>query len=580
MTRKKGYSTIVCFVLVSIITIILLLNGMIIHAEGLEELENSNNSFSGLYGYDFDVYGLWTIQGYQNSYLYDSDVYLPDSYVTPVTGSLLDTFDLSDYYQDYPYFVFTQDYSNRNVYNLYLFSEPSLFVLYGNHSVAVRGNGDFLLLVLNNSGSYLSLADSFSFSDDMLISGNYTHRFVFSNIDVYGTNTNVSGDDLLSTSDYSNINYCIYDENGDLIYNNPISGGGSDAPPEGSQNNLYMESASWKLMNKYPYGNGTNFTVGNVSFSGQCNDYMIQHPEEFQIVYTFEIDTQLYYRVTQDYSWGVSKVFTASNGVNISNAVAANFSFQSDGFTQSLSDFMSGSYGKVFSLDEIYESADCTTAFNGHLANDFTAKDFNDMLGTAFGNAVIQNISDSNSLNVCQFKYYNVTCNAYIEAINKVSPTSNLHPRSGLATSVFDLVTGHTVRTSDDITYNNNPYYDNDTETDSDIVPTSDIPSSNATGGSATSSSGGNSQIVNVNGNDSAKYLPTLINKLVPDTNGDGGLSESFQNLTNSNGWIQYMSATFYFVPADVWTNLNTYFVAFIGIIGVAFIIRIILDLL
>ena len=246
MSKKQGYSSVVCFVTIAIITIIMLLNGLIIHAEGLEDVEEeTNNSFSGLYGYDFTEYGLWTPAGYQNSYFYNSAAYLPYGYQTPVSESFVDNLDLSNYYQQYPYFVFTQDYSNRNLYYIYLFTDPSLFVIYGNHTVGIRGSGDWLQIECTNGANGVITAGTVSsYSGSMVMSGNYTHRFVFSNIDVYSVTSNISGDGVLSASDYVNINYCIYDSEGNLIYSNPITGGGSGSS-ENASNNMYLQFPKW-----------------------------------------------------------------------------------------------------------------------------------------------------------------------------------------------------------------------------------------------------------------------------------------------------------------------------------------------
>lgn len=614
-TKHNMKRSLFSVMFVGIILFSLFASGLIVHAE-------ENNTVGSVFG--FYPNNSLSINGYELSDIYETDVktsfQFSDSFdVSYISELVLPSLSGIDY-SNYSKIACITDNSKSKTYIVlgtsdcfFLTTNSSVFAV---NRLITRGsdgvnNGDLIYLIYTNGifenyviPNYTYLKNNVDYSycgyDFSYILFN---SCICSNTELYGLKSsnipsswgNFNGQDYFEVFSAAHTDSFDYGENKDIVdsfyfntnyIDEDISGGGSGSSvPEGSENNLFMQQASWKLMNNFPYGNGTRFTVGNVSFSGQLSDYAIQHPEEFQVCYYFEINTQLYYRVDDSVSFGFSEIFTASHKVNFSNALQVSAHFiTKEGYKQSLTDFMSGSYGKVFGLNEIYEDAICDSQFFGKTVDNFYASDFNELCGNTFTDNIVTNLSDSTALNVCQFKYYNVSCNAYLEAVNKVSPTSNLHPRSGICTSVFNLVDGSTVSSTDDITYNNNPYYDNNDD-DSNIVPVSDIPSTdvNATGGSggsASSSSGGNSQIVTVNGDDSAKYLPTLISKLIPSSDGDGGLSEDFQRLSNSNGWLQYMSATFAFIPMDFWTNLNVYFVVYLGIIGVAFIIRIILDLL
>ena len=104
-----------------------------------------------------------------------------------------------------------------------------------------------------------------------------------------------------------------------------------------------------------------------------------------------------------------------------------------------------------------------------------------------------------------------------------------------------------------------------DGDAPSQYLPSDDFTNNNISGGSGGSSSssssgGGNNQVVTVNGNDNGKYIPSILDKLVPGTAGDGGLTEDYQQMSNSNGWLQFMKNTFSFVPVSFWDNLNIYF--------------------
>lgn len=110
-----------------------------------------------------------------------------------------------------------------------------------------------------------------------------------------------------------------------------------------------------------------------------------------------------------------------------------------------------------------------------------------------------------------------------------------------------------------------------------------------AIGGTSTSygdnavtvNTGGVNQNVSITSENSAtKYFPTLVNKLLPDKNGDGGLSENVEGLVNSNGWLSAMKETYSFVPSYVFDALGTFFVACITILACGFLLRILLDLL
>lgn len=79
------------------------------------------------------------------------------------------------------------------------------------------------------------------------------------------------------------------------------------------------------------------------------------------------------------------------------------------------------------------------------------------------------------------------------------------------------------------------------------------------------------------NGSDPSKLDP-LIDKLLPDT--DGGFNSKFQELAQSNNWLNVMKDYFFFLPDQVIDLFGVYFVTALGILTVGLIIYIILHLL
>lgn len=114
--------------------------------------------------------------------------------------------------------------------------------------------------------------------------------------------------------------------------------------------------------------------------------------------------------------------------------------------------------------------------------------------------------------------------------------------------------------------------------------------SSSSQGGDSNNNitTGDNNQVVNTgstnvtvnNDNGTAKYVPTILNKLLPNSEGDGGLSNDVQDLVNSNGWVTFLKTTYSFIPAAFWDKIVLYFGACLTITACAFLLRIILDLL
>lgn len=137
---------------------------------------------------------------------------------------------------------------------------------------------------------------------------------------------------------------------------------------------------------------------------------------------------------------------------------------------------------------------------------------------------------------------------------------------------------------------NDVPSYNNSVSGGGSSSSSSSPSTSTSQGGDSNNNitTGDNNQVVNTgstnvtvnNDNGTAKYVPTILNKLLPNSEGDGGLSNDVQDLVNSNGWVTFMKTTYSFIPAAFWDKIVLYFGACLTITACAFLLRIILDLL
>lgn len=137
---------------------------------------------------------------------------------------------------------------------------------------------------------------------------------------------------------------------------------------------------------------------------------------------------------------------------------------------------------------------------------------------------------------------------------------------------------------------NDVPSYNNSVSGGGSSSSSSSPSTSTSQGGDSNNNitTGDNNQVVNTgstnvtvnNDNGTAKYVPTILNKLLPNSEGDGGLSNDVQDLVNSNGWVTFMKTTYSFIPSAFWDKLVLYFGACLTITACAFLLRIILDLL
>lgn len=411
-----------------------------------------------------------------------------------------------------------------------------------------------------------------------------------------GTNTDYLRRIYASEGHGVKINYMLYDAEGNMNYENPILNGGDSDIKSNVEKGLYL------LKGSCIYLENKSFNEGTLKINALLSDDQKNNP-----------NLKLAIRANCNYSFekNINQIgnkdiyFSNSSGVSSLNSILFN------GVSSGSADIPSTQFGYIG-----FETISFDKLTNGTYSDSFSninSKLFisTDLGSTSFyGNNIKLLASTLDTYNKSNFKVesasISVSPNISFTIANLDDSKQNTIPIVSACTYHFELYVIDDSNPDDiqwsDIIYsydadliNGSRYVGTDAtltysdldsafggDTPSQYLPSDELSNDNyySEGGSASSSSGGNSQVVNVTTNDSGKYVPGLIEKLLPGVSGDGGLSEDFQQMSNSNGWIQFMKNTFSFVPVAFWDNLNIYFVVALGIVGIAFVLRIVLDLM
>ena len=354
-----------------------------------------------------------------------------------------------------------------------------------------------------------------------------------------------------------NVNY-FYGNASPLTGFDNLVGVSSGDPVETSSNNMYLDSCKFTF-NFNPYVNSTtddnlkykgNWNKGNVTFDAILNDYQIENLDQF----TLHIQWQVLiagkgFYITEN---------SLTGGYDLGTAVpfGGNYVMTSES-TYSLNSFHSNGDSLSWNADTIYNSVFCD---NSLLIN------YNHSLTSLLAQA-----SEFYEIDWSSWKIY---ANAWLSTTTETSDKR---------IDSYNFLSGTSTNVSDSLNTNNNPYISGD---DSSFFDSDD---SNTTTQTTSNGSGDVTQTVTVNVDNSSSYSGTnstisnLIDKLLgtdDDEFAEAGLTDQFTEATNSNGWLELMSATFGFVPNSVWNKLSITLVTVLGIMVVAFILRIILDLL
>lgn len=356
--------------------------------------------------------------------------------------------------------------------------------------------------------------------------------------------------------------------------------------PDGSggdvTNNMYMETADWKFnIPKYwhdtsdTYANSryiANWGKGTISFSGLLNDYQIDHASDFYLQFSFYIKMNSKYSVPGiDDNGPVFRSFAGSYALRDVEKNLTNFIEHDNNFT--------------WSVQDIFDTA---TNLDGFSFTSFMRD-----------NSVYSQYKDFD---------WTISCTAKLVSGNYVS---------GSIQETYNFITQISKEDSNTITDNTNPYYPPDDNGDPTIP---DKPNTSTTSDNGINITINNNPTFTNNNNNNNNFNP--VNNVIPD--GDGGTDENGDNLltwivkklfgyidalvggvfdasglndnndgvtqnslitgdslgTSNNGFLAFLNNTFTFIPQGMWNVLQYFFTVSIVILIIAFLIRIILDIL
>ena len=348
------------------------------------------------------------------------------------------------------------------------------------------------------------------------------------------------------------------------------TGSGSDEPEstETSANNLYLNNAKWTF--SIPKWSNLTGYSGNATFSSSLNDFQTDNLEDFYLRFQFRIDTTVSYVDSGEGGTSGGGHGTSVSGNNISTGYLQK--------TFSYKDSTTGNNYKDVQLQYFYNQG-CSQSFM--------------TLNGIFDRCMLQKLSlnNSSSSDTSFYNWYNDAVNSNTHTVTKAMLYcyATLYDSdggsSGNCTYYYNLLTGESGVTDSSMSINSNPVVDEEGNVEYD--PSDDVGSGTSINNNNSNSGVNVTQTVNVNNDssDSKSWLWTLISSLLTSGSDDdsisqAGMSDTLVNLVGINPWISLMSTVFGFVPATVWTSLSVAFIAVLGIMVVAFVLRVLLDLL
>lgn len=468
--------------------------------------------------------------------------------------------------EDYPYFLVMAEQGNYNDYRVVLSQTPF-----------IQQNYDALWLFMTESPCIIFLYDNYSstptrvpFIGDSLTfdsktyynasAGSYYYSPVISNTSInvykYSTReTNTSGiyETFLDRNSVIDINYM---GNGSNTDTNDGSGGTDN-------NNLYLRSANW-VFNVPKYWNEGSTLVkpqytsqwgsGNISYTATLNDYQKLNANKFDLVFSFQI------------IFSAEQFSDTNNTTKFYNRV---YGYSEE--TVSLSTFIQNSNINTWSVSDIFDSA--------ILGN----PNSNNETFTAFLNT----LKSANSL---RFGQWYIRCNSKL--------VSKSGGQSGSLDEAYNFLNGNTKKFTDDITNNKDPYIPDDSKPNP-LDPNTPTDSSSSDGthcrvtvtnnnnptfnNNVTVTTGDNniSNVVNDSGNPLTRLIDALFgNGTVQEGSIGGSTTDQLIENTGASNWLTFMEHSFSWIPAGVVAEFGMFIMITLGILVVAFILRIILDFL
>ena len=590
----RSFISMVCFTIVLILVVVL--GSVFGYVSADDNISNSEDFSLGISG----AQEFLTYEGYQNSSLYFSSApsYFSNFFPADDTGSgqvgnsvlfSLVTDYVSSYIDSsYSNYVITtgNQYSNSSYFLVSCFDDDTYFYYDPNGAgftcqgsghyvkgyVFQVSNGNSISLVYNPSAVELTTFDSayngieFRYKNLSNIYGNTygpNGRLALSNVPIYAYDTvNVSWPSGV-TALWNSVYY--FWNNRDTYYKDINYGfadglvGGEVGASETSSNNMYLDSCKFTFnYNKYVKSTTDddlsykgNWNKGNVVFDAILNDYQLEHLDQFTLHIQWQVLIAGKGFYLQENSLG---------GYDYGTAVpfGGNYVMSTES-TYTLSSFHSNGDSLSWNADTIYNSIFCD---NSLLVN------YNHSLTSLLAQA-----SEFAEIDWSSWKIY---ANAWLSTTTETSDKR---------IDSYNFLSGTSTNVSDSLNTNNNPFIDGE---DSSFFDSDDSTTTSQT----TSNSNGNvTQTVTVNVDNSSSssgsdsIISKIIDKLLGTTDDDAeyseaGLTDSFLETTNSNGWLEFFNSSLSFVPNAFWSKLSVMFTTVCAILVIAFILRIILDIL
>lgn len=358
---------------------------------------------------------------------------------------------------------------------------------------------------------------------------NYTHAFDFANNGGEDNNESSINNLYFPSSDFKWRFQGPYGKLFDWSSNSSLSGKAEDNLAHGVENMRYS----------------TNWGKGDVDFSAITTDYQEEHAEDFVIRFKFMV-------------W--MKYCTPSDAIPYGIGWYSHYIFATNPYTVDvpLDDFIDNGNIKTFSMSDIFSHLDITST-----NTDYTGK---------FSVPVAQLKEEEYLL------FDNSTDLGWkIQASAELHPVdANTNEFSGSNTETYNFLTQISKQLDDSLSTNQYPYESDSNDTSSNLTNDDS---------QTVTSKDGSIQLIN-NDNDTininsgnADVVDDLYNDLTV-SDGSDSLPERFTDLVDQNAWLTITKSVFSYIPNTIWTHVEIFVGVFFTVLGGAFILRIILDLL
>ena len=345
------------------------------------------------------------------------------------------------------------------------------------------------------------------------------------------------------------------------------NGNGGSPTGETDENNLVLSNGDWTFTNKNyfaPY-NQNNVDIytpsiypsGNVQFSFIPNDYQINHSDEFTVVFTFYWDYNVDYRANKDHDPFKQTVLKQKN-------YTASFSYWDKTLNSfyievPLSEFISNGNVKSWTFKDIMDN----------LSSGST--NFVDVLN--YTNTAPNNLVTDAYVSIYSYNTFDLYATAFLDCESSASSSGNI-------TESYNPMSRVNKDIDNSGNNNKNPYNGDD-----DVSTPGDAPGPGGNSGTTTTTNSGSIIIYNNNNNYGGTSQNTAGSGTV--TNfflkllGEQKVSSSdFEQSVGANKFVDIVKDSGAFMPSSIITILVLYFGIAFSILIIAFVLRMVLDLL